>query len=441
VSGAGLWPGLFGDPQIAAALDDAAWLRAMLRFEAALAEAQAAEGMIPAEAAAAIVRGLDGLAPDPADLAAGAAEAGVPVPALLGWARPRLGDAGPWLHYGATSQDAMDTGAVLMLRDACDLFDARLARLTAVLGLAARAHAGTVMAARTRTQIAAPTTFGLRIAGWLGPIARARTRLAEIRPRLLLVQLGGGAGTAAAFGGRGAALAAHLGAALAAHLGAALGLGVPPKPWHAERDGIAEFCCWMALTAAACGRIGADLSLMARSEIAEVRVGAGGSSTLPHKSNPTPAEALPALARFTASLTPAACAAALHVEERDLSAWALEWRTIPPLAEATGAALRLAADCVEGMRVDPAAMRAHLDATRGAACAEAMAFARAPSVGLPAAQAAVKAALADMGPAETLAEALARRGAALDPAAFADPAAHVGEAAAMIEAALAAAEV
>jgi 3-carboxy-cis,cis-muconate cycloisomerase len=433
VSGGGLWPGLFGDPPIAAALDDAAWLRAMLRFEAALAEAQAAEGMIPAEAAAAIVHGLRALAPDPADFAAGAAEAGVPVPSLLAWARPRLGDAGQWLHYGATSQDAMDTGAVLMLRELCDLFDARLARLAAALGAAARAHAGTVMAARTRTQIAAPTTFGLRVAGWLGPVARARRRLAEIRPRLLLVQLGGGAGTAAAFGGRGAALAARM--------GAALGVGVPPKPWHAERDGIAEFSCWMALTAAACGRIGADLSLMARSEIAEARVGAGGSSTLPHKSNPTPAEALPALARFAAALTPAACAAALHVEERDLSAWALEWRAIPPLAEATGAALRLASECVEGMRVDPAAMRAHLDATRGAACAEALAFALAPSGGLPAAQAAVKAALADMGPAETLAEALARRGAALDPAAFADPGAHVGEAAQLVEAALAAAEV
>ncbi|MEM6486663.1 MAG: lyase family protein [Pseudomonadota bacterium] len=426
---------LWSTPSIAACFSDAARLDAMVRVEVALALAEAEVGLIPAEAAARIAERLPQLVPFPAALADGTAAAGVVVPPLVQALRAALGPDGDWLHYGATTQDIMDTALVLQLRDALALVSADLEAVIAALGTLARNHAATPMAARTRGQVATPTTLGLRAAGWRGPLVRARRRLPAVLDDVLLVQLGGASGTLAAYGGHGGPLTAALAQRLS--------LAAPAKPWHTERDGLATLASWCATVAAACGRIGADLALLARSEIAEIALPGGGSSTMPHKVNPTRAEALVALGRHAAHLVGPMHEAVMHTEERDIGAWAQEWIALPPLVDAAATALRHAGALVEQLKPRPARMAATLGLAGGAPLAEAMAFALAPAIGLTAAQAVVKCALAARREDETLVEALRRMAAdTLDPgidwAAFADPASHVGEAERLVAAALAA---
>ncbi|MEE9210986.1 MAG: 3-carboxy-cis,cis-muconate cycloisomerase, partial [Kiloniellales bacterium] len=342
-----LYGGLFSDREIAALLDDRARLRAMLDVEAALARVQGRLGVIPPAAATRIAEVAESLEIDPAALAPGTAGAGVPVPALVAAPREAVGaEAGPYVHWGATSQDIMDTGLVLRLRDLLDRLDRRLAGLIQSLAALAEAHRGTVMAARTRAQQALPTTFGLKAAGWLAPLARHRERLAQLRPRLLAVQLGGAAGTLAALGTRGIEVMEAL--------AEKLGLAVPSAPWHAQRDGFAELAAWFALVTGGLGKIGKDLVLLAQSEVGEARPKGGGSSTLPQKTNPVAAEALVTLARFNAGLLALATEALVQAQERGGAAWSLEWLTLPQMAAATGAALRLARQALDGLGVDAA---------------------------------------------------------------------------------------
>lgn len=429
--------GQFGDPEIGALFSDTAEIAAMIRVEAALALAQARCGVIPAQAAAAIEEAIDAAlrrfaveeSPDggglpqaltPAALGPATAAAGVAAPALVAALRGLLPpEAAHWLHWGATSQDIADTALILRLRAALDLIAGRLDALIATLADLAEAHAGALMAGRTRSQIAAPITFGLRAGQWIQPLADARESLAALRPRLLKVQFGGAVGANAAVAPHGPAIMAAL----------AMDLDLAPcPPWHTARGPLNDCAHWCAGLCGALAKMAGDLMLMGRAEIAEAQAGAGGgSSTMPQKSNPVAAETVLALARYAAALS-AAQNASVHAEERDGAAWSLEWLTLPQTVVAAGACLRHAQDLADTLTIDATAMRANLDLGGGGAMAEAASFALAAQMPRAEAQALLKAAVREAATGgETLAAVLIRRAppgvdwaAALDPAQAAD---------------------
>jgi len=314
----------------------------------------------------------------------------------------------------------IDTALILRLREAVACIGGRLDALIAGLADAAERYADTPMAARTRSQSAVPTSFGLRIAGWLAPLLRCRARLVGMRPRLLVVQMGGAAGTLGVFGDRGAAVMAGM--------ADALDLERPLKPWHSERDSVAEFAGFLSLLSGCLGKMAGDMILMGRSESGELRAGqGGGSSTMPQKANPVLAEAITAIARFNAGQVGSIYQAMLHAEERDGAAWALEWMALPSMVVATGAALSHAVMLADDMVPDADRMRAMLgDDTR----AEVVAFALAAHMPLADAQAIVKLASRDDAP---LLDAVERRsGITLDRVALKDARATLGTARSMI---------
>jgi 3-carboxy-cis,cis-muconate cycloisomerase len=367
--GTGIFGALLTDAEAAAILGDAAQALAMVRVERALAEVEGRLGVIDREAAAAIASALAGFEPGLADLARGTAEAGVPVPALVAQLRRAVaGEAAGFVHWGATSQDIVDTALVLQLREVLALLEARLADLIDALAGLADTHRGLATVARTRFQQAVLTTFGLKAVGWLAPLPRHRQRLAELRPRLLVVQFGGAAGNLSALGGRGIEVMEAL--------ARELGLGCPAMPWHAQRDALAELASWLALVTGPLGKLGLDVLLLAQNEVGEVQEArGGGSSTMPQKSNPVRAETLVALARRNATLVGGMHQAMLHAQERDGAAWQLEWAILPEMVETTAAALSHARELARTLVVDAARMRAVLDAARGLPLAEAASFA------------------------------------------------------------------
>lgn len=414
--------GLYGDAEVAAFFTGEAEVGAMLRVEAALAAVEGRLGIIPAAAGRAIEAAAASVAIPPASLAAGFASAGVPVSALVQAFRAQLApEIGQWLHWGATSQDVVDTGLVLRLGAVLDLLDARLAALIAALAAAAGEHRDTVIAARTRFQLATPTTLGAKIAVWTQPLVRDRARLAELRPRLLQVSLAGASGTNAALQGRGSEVVAGL--------ADALGLGASPVPWHAARDTILELGSWFALVAGSLGKIGADLILLGQSEIGEVTAGVGGgSSTMPHKANPVVPEALVALARVTAGNLGTLAQAMVHAEERDGTALGVEWFTLPSMAVAAGAGLRHAIALVGTLQAHPDRIARTFAGDRGMMMAEAAVFALAEDMPRPEAQALVTAAVKAVGREGTLADGLAATAPGRDWPRWLDPARGVGDA-------------
>jgi 3-carboxy-cis,cis-muconate cycloisomerase len=282
----------------------------------------------------------------------------------------------------------MDTALTLRLRRLIDLWDTRLTDLIAALGALARTHADLPIAARTYGQVATPTSFGALVAGWGAPLIRHRDRLAALRPGLLMVSLGGAAGTLSAMGGRGPEVRAAL--------AEALGLGDPGASWHAERDTVAGFSAWMAGLCASLGKIGEDLILMTQSGLAEVSIsGAGASSTMPQKQNPVAPSVLVALGRQVAGLSATMQGAALHRQSRDGAAWFTEWLTLPQICISTGKALALALDLAGRLSPDVAAMRRGLEDGLGLIHAEALSFALAERMPRPEAQARVKALCAE----------------------------------------------
>ncbi len=380
----GILTALLQDAEAAALLSDAGLARAMVGVERALARVEAGLGVIPCDAGAAISQALEGFVPDLEDLAAGTASAGVPVPALVAQLRRALREpAASCVHWGATSQDIVDTALVLQLRELLRLLEVRQGRLEAALVRLIESHRGTVLVARTRFQQALPTTFGLKAAGWLAPLLRQRVRLRELEPRLLVVQFGGAAGNLAALGERGIEVMGGL--------AAELDLGCPLMPWHSQRDTMVELGDWLALLCGTLGKLGQDVLLLAQNEIGEVREAAGGgSSTMPQKSNPIRSEALVTLGRRAAVLVGGLHQAMLHAHERDGAAWALEWTILPELASAAAAALEHASCLAETMIVDVERMAATLAATHGLLLAEAVSFALSEHMPRARAQALVK---------------------------------------------------
>lgn len=370
LSGSALHGGLWGDPQAGALFGDAAEIAAMIRVEAALARVQGRLGVIPAGAAAALAAYLDGARLAPAALAAATARDGVPVPGLVAALRAACPDpaAAAFLHWGATSQDIVDTGLALRLAALSDLWRDRLAALLTALAQRAEAEAATPMAARTYGQEAVPTTLGAVVAGWGWPVLAAARRLPGVRAGVARVSLAGAAGTLAAMG--------PAGPAVRAGLAAELGLADPGHAWHAARDGIAGLAGWAGVLAGALGKLAEDVLLMAQSGIGEMAIaGAGGSSTMPQKQNPVTAAALAALARHVLALVPAVQGAAIHRQQRDGAAWFCEWLALPPLCLALSRALALAADLVGRLVPDPAVLARPLTAPPALIHAEALVFA------------------------------------------------------------------
>lgn len=428
---------LVSDPEIAPLFSDAARLKAMLVVEAALARAEGRTGTIPAEAAARISEVALSFTPDPASLGPGTAGDGVPVPALVKALRQAVGAPhASSVHWGATSQDIVDTAFVLQALAILDILVARTQRILAGLARLADRHRATVMPGRTRYQQATPTTFGLSAAVWGAPLIRTLDRLAELRPRLALLSFGGASGNLSALGAD--ALAVE--AALAGELGLAL----PPVPWHANRDGIAELASVATLLTGALGKMGLDVLLLAQSEVAEIRVaGAGGSSTMPHKANPIASELLVTLARVTADQVGTLHHAMGHAFQRDGAAWLTEWLTLPALLTAAGASTRVALGLVDALDVRAEVARAHVTDAPALGLSEAVTFALAAHMPRAEAEMLVKAGVAAALKNGTalVAEVAARTDAPVDWAGLADPAAATGAAGAFVDRFLAAAAV
>lgn len=415
---------LFGDREMAALLADDAQIRALLKVEAALARVQGRLSVIPADAATRIAKVAECLEPDLAEIGTGTARDGVPIPALVKALRRGVGKrAAPYVHWGATSQDILDTGLVLRLKDALNLLSARLEEIIATLAAKAHEHRAVVMAARTRSQIATPMTFGLKVATWLAPLLRHRDRLAELRPRLEVVQLGGAAGTLAALGDDDIAVMEGLAAELK--------LAAPPLPWHGQGDTMVELGGWLSLVTGSLGKMGEDIVLLGQSEVGELTAGdGGGSSTMPNKSNPVAAETLVALARYNAGMVGTLHQSLIQRHERDGAAWPLTWLTLPPMLMATAGALGHAAKLSVALEPDAARMADHLEATHGLVLAKAAAFLLAAHMPRPQAQELVAACCREAtASGRHLFDILAERAkASIDWQAAKDPARYVGAA-------------
>ncbi len=352
---------LFGDPSV---------LRAMLEVESALARVQARLGVIPAAAAEAIAAAAASDRFDAEVLAHEARASGtlaVPlVDALTARVRARDPEAAKFVHWGATSQDIVDTALVRLVVRASAVLGADHARLAGSLRSLADRHAGDVMLGRTLLQPAPPITFGLKTAGWLGALARSWTRLEDACRAAGVLQFGGASGTLAALG-------AH-GPAVAAALARELRLENPPAPWHTHRDRLAAVVAACGIYTGMLGKMARDLSLLMQTEVGEAAEAGGGSSTLPHKRNPVGcAVALAAAARLP-GLVASALTILVQEHERSVGAWHAEWPIVAEAIETTGAALEAMRDAAASLSVDPGRMRENLEATHGAIFAERVAM-------------------------------------------------------------------
>jgi len=437
----GLFAGIFGRGGVDAG--DEAWLQAMLDAEAALARAVERAGLAAAGAGAAVTAAAVASGFDPGELGRQAALTGNPVPALV---RALTAAVPPWaasaVHRGATSQDILDTAAMLVAKRALRAVLADLADAAdAAAGLAV-AHRGTIMIGRTLLQQAVPVTFGLVAAGWLASIDEARQALARVRDERLAVQLGGAAGTLAALG--------EAGPRVAGLLAGELGLALPVLPWHTDRRRILDLAAALTGAAAALGKIARDVTLLAQSEVVrEGGAGRGGSSAMPHKRNPVASVLVLGCTRRVPGLLATLAAAAEQEHQRAAGAWHAEWEPLADLLRLTGSAASWGAELLAGLVVDGLRMRANLDAAGGFPMAERVAALLAPALGPAAAHDLIAAASADaVAAGESLgsmlksgdtARSLAAAGVTpgqLDAAL--DPAGYLGAAAAFTDAALAA---
>ncbi|VVM99181.1 3-carboxy-cis,cis-muconate cycloisomerase [Pseudomonas fluorescens] len=356
-------------------------VQAMLDFEAALARAEARVGLIPQSVvvpieAACRAEHYDFVALG--DAIATAGNSAIPLVKALG---KRLAatdaDAERYVHLGATSQDVMDTGLVLQIRQALVLIEQDLAQLGEILATQALRYVATPLAGRTWLQHATPVTLGMKIAGWLGAVTRSRQRLQQLKPRLLVLQFGGASGTLAALGDR----AMPIAEALAEELQ----LTLPDQPWHTQRDRLVEFGAVLGLIAGSLGKLGRDISLLMQTEAGEVfepsAPGKGGSSTMPHKRNPVGAAVLIGAATRVPGLLSTLFSAMPQEHERSLGLWHAEWETLPEICCLVSGALQQALLVADGLEVDAERMARNLDLTQGLVLAEAVSIVLAQRVG------------------------------------------------------------
>jgi 3-carboxy-cis,cis-muconate cycloisomerase len=361
--------------------DDATALQHMLDFEAALARAEAACGVIPERAVEPIARACNASSFELAALAQAATRSGnlaIPlVKALTAEVAKSDAEAARYVHWGATSQDVIDTAAMLTLRAGIDVLLSDLERAIEGFAKLARQHRHTPVAARTWLQHALPMPFGLKLAEYAAALHRSRLRLKRVRAQTLALQFGGAAGTLAALGDKGLAVAEKLAAELE--------LPLPEAPWHTHRDRIADAAAALAIVAGSCGKIARDVSLLMQTDVGEAfepsSEGRGGSSTMPHKRNPVASATALAASTMAPNLAATIFAAQVQEHERSAGPWHAEWPTLPTLMLVTSGGLAAIVDLAEGLEVDEARMRANLDATGGLIMAEAIAFALADKIG------------------------------------------------------------
>ena len=372
---------MLSSPAMRAVCDDVAYLQHMLDFEAALAHAEAAAGVIPEGAASPITKACRAEAFDLAALAEAATRSGnlaIPlVKALTAKVAEADADAARYVHWGATSQDVIDTACMLTLRAAIDALLGDIDRAIAGFARLARQHRDTPVVARTWLQHALPMPFGLKLAEYAAALHRSRTRLRRLRRDGLALQFGGAAGTLAALGDKGWLVTEKLALELA--------LTLPDAPWHTHRDRIAEAASVFAILAGTCGKIARDVQLMMQTDVAEAfepsGEGRGGSSTMPHKRNPVAAATALAAATMAPNLAATIFAAQVQDHERSAGPWHAEWPTLPMLQLVTSGALAAIVDIAEGLEVDAARMRLNLGATHGLIMAEAVTMALAEKIG------------------------------------------------------------
>ena len=377
---------LYGSDAMRAVFDDSAWFQAMLDVEAALARVQSRLGIIPAEAGAAITVAAQVANLDQDELAASVRNVGYPVVGVVKGLSRAAGDAGAWTHWGATTQDIMDSATVLQIRAGYDLIAADLRAIITALAAQADSHRNIVMAGRTHLQHALPVTFGLKCAIWLMPLLDHLHRIVQLRPRIERLQFGGAVGTLASLGADGPAVIAGLAAELR--------LAAPLAPWHVARDGMAEAVGVLGLVCGSLAKIATDVILMAQSEIGELSEpyvpGRGQSSTMPQKRNPIASEYILAAARQVQALVPVMQGAMAQDHERATGPWQAEMLALPQAFVLTHGAVLHARAIAEGMVVDAGRMRQNLDVTGGLIVAEAVMMGLAPMLGRDAAHHVVK---------------------------------------------------
>jgi 3-carboxy-cis,cis-muconate cycloisomerase len=381
----GLFDGVLARGGARAAVDDQAWLQSMLDVEAALASAQAAAGVIPAAHADAIAAACRADRYDAAAIGEQATDVGNPAAPLVKALRAQVGgDAADDVHRGATSQDIVDSAAMLVARRALNVILDDLAGAADAAARLAEEHRASVLAGRTLLQQAVPVTFGLKAAGWMVALDESADRLRAVRDTRLAAQLGGAAGTLAAFGDGGLDVLARF--------AAELDLAEPVLPWHTDRTRIAELAGALGESAGAVAKVAGDVVLLSQTEVGEVREGGdrGGSSTMPHKHNPIAAVSALAAARQAPGLVASLLAAMENEHERAAGAWHAEWAPLRALLVAAGSAAAWLRDCLTNLEVDTGRMRSNL---LDALFAERVARALAEPLGRDAADAAVRDAL------------------------------------------------
>ena len=368
---------MFGTEAMRSVFSDETLVRRYLEVEVALALAEADVGVIPAEAAAKIEAAARAMKVDFDRLRHQTEITGYPILAIVHQLSEAAGDAGGYVHWGATTQDIMDSATVLQLRAAFDLIEAELAALRTALTDLARRHRDTPMAGRTHLQQALPVTFGYKAAVWLSMIERHSERLAQLRPRVLVGQLAGAAGTLASLGADGFAVQAAF--------CDRLGLFRPTATWHVARDGFAEAVGFLGLVTGSLGKIATDVMLMATTEFAELAEpfvkGRGASSTMPQKRNPISSELMLAAAKAVRQHVALMLDGMIHDLERATGPWHAEWIAIPESFILTSGALAQANFMLPGLVVDAPRMRANLDISGGLIVAEAVMMAAAPKLG------------------------------------------------------------
>ena len=383
---------LLGEIDVATWFSDHTQLQMMLDVEAALADAEATAGVIPASCVAPIKSAARAELYDCSRIAAEAVDAGNVVIPVVRHLTERVGtidaDAARYVHWGATSQDILDTGLVLQLRAAVPVILGHLQRAERAAAGHARRWASATMPGRTWLQQATPVTFGLKAAGWTEALGRTRRRVETALNEALVLQFGGASGTLAALGSSGLAVTDALATRL--HLRA------PDAPWHAHRDRFVQLASALGVATGTAGKIARDLSLLAQTEVGEVseRAGAGhgGSSTMPQKRNPVSASVALAAACRAPGLVATMLTAMVQEHERGLGGWQAEWDTLPELVMVSAGGARAVADALDGLSVDVERMRANLDVSGGGLLAESVAMALAAFVGKHEAHACVTAA-------------------------------------------------
>jgi len=431
-----LYRDVFSTPAMRAVFSDQAQLRAYVQAEVALAVAQGEAGVIPRDMAQTIALQAPTIELDSEQLKRDTENVGYPIVGLVRQLSERLGEAGRYLHWGATTQDIMDTATVLQLREAVALIETQLADAMAELSRLAHLHRNTPMAGRTHLQQALPITFGHKAAIWLSMLQRSADRLEQAKPRALQAQLGGATGTLASLGDRG--LDVREGYARV------LGLAEPDITWHVARDGLVELVQTLAVICGALGKVGYDVMILMATEIGEVlepfSSHRGASSTMPQKRNPISSEILLANAKMSREAASLMLDSMVQDLERATGPWHCEWLALPQVCLLTAGSLAQAQFMLSGLIVDPLAMKRNLDSTRGLIVAEAVMMGLAPTLGRQLAHDEVYGACRDASArGDALLDALLRRptiAAALPRdrlAALCDPSNYLGTAGAMVD--------